>query len=105
MLATTELQDSELDALKHFVASEGWRAFAEMVEREWGAAKTLQRIEAALASVPRGDQAGVNDTVQQIQTARNEILKLVAWPMDRIGALEPKPVSRRPFDALRRIRH
>lgn len=93
----------DLDALRGLVSSEGWAVFQRLVAEEWGAEPTLRKIDQALATLPRGDQDAVTDTVQQIQTARREIFRALAKPHARIAQLAPKKPSSRPFDAIRRI--
>lgn len=93
----------DLEALRALVGSEGWAVFQRLVAEEWGAEPTLRKIDQALATIPRGDQDAVTDTVQQIQTARREIFRVLAKPKARIDQLAPKKPSTRPFDAIRRI--
>lgn len=94
---------SELEAWRVLIASEGWRRFQAVAADEWGAEATLRKIDEALARVPRGDQAAIDDTVQQIQVARREVQRLLGIPAARVKQLSPERKSMRPFDTLRRI--
>lgn len=78
--------------------------FLRLVEHAWGSDATLAKIDAALAVVSRGDSEGVADTVQQIQAARREVLKVLTLPRERLVLLEKGIApAKRPFEALRRI--
>ncbi len=101
-LAPTE-PSPDLGALRELVQSEGWRLFLALIDDAWGSDATLRKIDAALATVARGDTSAVNDTVQQIQASRREIQKVVGLPAFRISQLEPQPTSTQPYAALRRM--
>lgn len=96
-------REEERLALKALVQSEGWKAFQSLIDGEWGADATLAKIDRALGMVDRGDTDGVADTVQQIQAARREVLKVLTLPRERLTALEAPDEDKRPFAAFRRI--
>ena len=73
------------------------------VSRAIAADATLAKIDRALGMVDRGDTDGVADTVQQIQAARREVLKVLTLPRERLTALEAPDEDKRPFAAFRRI--
>ena len=93
----------EREALQLLVTSAGWPVFLRLVEDDWGAEQTLAKINAALSAVSRGDHDAATDTVQQIQTARREVYRILEKPKERIAQLTVRQKSGRPFDALRRI--
>lgn len=93
---------AERDALKAGLASEFWAVFQRLVQQEWGADATLAKIDTALQAVPRGDSEAVSDTVQQIQAARREVLKVLTLPRERLAQLEKPERPARPFETWRR---
>lgn len=94
---------AERDALRVLVQSEGWALFQRLIEQEWGADATLGKIDAALSVIARGDVDAVSDTVQQIQAARREVLKVLTLPRERLALLDKGEPTKRPFEAWRRI--
>ena len=107
-MVTDDPEDSPeaatLKALRDFVASDGWKVFQNLMDRDWGAERTIQRTEDALKALTGNvDQETINDTVQQIHAARKAVLAMLKAPSDEIRRLTVEPASRRPFDAFRRI--
>jgi hypothetical protein len=103
-VARTESEDDaqERETLKAFVESDGYKLFLRLVEQEWGADATLAKIDAALRDVARGDEPAVNDTVQQIQAARREVMRAVALPHARLRQVGAPKLPDRMFGSLRR---
>lgn len=102
-MAPTEDSSPDVAALRELLQSDGWRLFQALIEQEWGAAATLRKIDHALVEIPRGDRDAVNDTVQQIQASRREVLKVLGLPQARVSQLAPEEKSKQPFAALRRM--
>lgn len=101
-MSTEELDGvAEAQALKELLESQGWTTFRDLVMQEWNAERVLAKQAEALSHIPRGEQDAINDTVQQIQSTRREILALLELPKQRLAQLTLKP-SRRPFAGLRR---
>lgn len=86
--------DDEVRDLTDFLQSPGWTRFQALVMAEWNAERVLAKQAEALSQIPRGDQDAINDTVQQIQGTRREILALLDLPKQRLAQLTLKPINR-----------
>lgn len=95
--------DSEALAWRELVQSDGWRLVKALAEELHGPAANVRAIDAALASVGRGDREAAEDTVIQIRARALAVEKFLAAAEERAKAAQPKSERLRPFAALRRI--
>lgn len=100
---TDDPDAGEAEALNTLLHSDGWKLFEALVESEWGAAGTLEKIENALDKVPRGDHAAVQDTVQQIQASRRAVNRAVGLPFSRLRQIAAPKLPEHQFADVRRI--
>lgn len=86
---------SDLDALKDLLDSDGWELFTKAAAEQWGAEACIRHIDAALASVDRGDFDAQRETVAQIRASARAVEALVQWPKLRMEQLmnTDKPVK------------
>lgn len=75
----------ELDAL---VRSEGWRLFTAFVNSEWGSGGRAF-VDAITKAADNRDNEQATDHLRQIIAAQKIVQRLVAWPAERLKALEP----------------
>lgn len=97
--------NDELDDLLTLVNSAGFARFKDHVEREWGDAAQMRKIDDVLKALGPGNPDAELTTVSQVRAAARQIQQMVEWPTRRIAQLktEAKPSRLNPMDAIRRI--
>lgn len=94
-------QDSEAAAWRDLVQSPGWALARRLADEMHGPAAQLQQMDAALATVGRGDRDAADDTVVQIRARSLAVEKFLAAVEGR--AKQTKAHKPKAFELLRRI--
>lgn len=93
---------NEREALAALIESDGWALFLKAVDARHGDPASVREIDTALKAVERGDQAAIQDTVQQIRARARAVQAMVTWPRERLAALSHPQKKSAMFAGLRR---
>lgn len=78
----------EREQLQDLLRSEGWRIFADVAQREWGAGG--ERFQLAVEQAASKADAESAAYLRMVIFAKKEVERLLAWPTERIHALKAK---------------
>lgn len=89
--------ESDADALKAMLASDGWKLFQAAIDQEWSDASVIVKIDRVVKGVVAGDELTINESARSVLSAKSAVEAMMSLPK---LALSQHANANKPMDEL-----